>query len=131
MGGGHHIEHVSSYPFAAIRKYNNYIPHEGHQTKGDITIRNDVWIGMQALILSNITIGDGAVISARSVVSKDVPPYAVVAGNPAKVIKYRFKEDVIEKLINIAWWNWDDQKVLDNLHLIVQGDIEKFISHHI
>lgn len=75
-------------------------------SKGSITVGNDVWIGYRATILSGVTLGDGSVVYAGSVVTKDVPPYAVVAGVPAKIIKYRFDEDTISKLEQIEWWNW-------------------------
>ncbi len=80
-------------------------------TKGDVEIGNDVYIGYEAIILSGVKIGDGAVIAARAVVTSDVPPYAIAGGNPAKVIRYRFKEETIEALLRIRWWDWDDDKV--------------------
>lgn len=81
--------------------------------KGQILIGNDVWIGDGVTILGGVRIGDGAVIAAESVITKDVPPYAVVGGNPAKIIKYRFPQEIIEKLLRIAWWNWDSRLFLE------------------
>ena len=84
-------------------------------TRGDVIIGNDVWIGYGATILSGVSIGDGAAIGACSLVVKDVPPYAIVAGNPAQVIRYRFDEETIHKLLKIRWWDWPDQRVRENI----------------
>lgn len=96
--------------------------------KGDIIIGNDVWIGMDARIMSGVTIGDGAVIGTGAIVTKDIPPYAIVGGVPAKVLKYRFSQDVIEKLLKIKWWDWPLYKVYDNVDLLDSDDMEKFID---
>ncbi len=93
--------------------------------KGGITVGNDVWIGYEAVILSGVTIGDGAVIGARAVVTKDVPPYTVVGGVPAKPIRKRFDDATIEKLENLRWWNWDDEKVKRSLPFIQAGRIDE------
>ena len=85
---------------------------------------NDVWIGRGAFIKNGLTLGDGCGIGARSVVTKDVPPYAIVAGNPAKLIRYRFSEDIIEKLLELKWWELDD----DFLRLLPFEDMQKCIS---
>jgi carbonic anhydrase/acetyltransferase-like protein (isoleucine patch superfamily) len=95
-----------------------------------IIIGNDVWIGNNVKILSNIEIGDGAVIGANAVVSKNIPPYAIAVGNPIKVIKYRFPEDVINNMLEIKWWDWDNQKILENCELLFGNDIQKFINIH-
>lgn len=86
-------------------------------SKGPITIGNDVWIGTQSTILTGVTIGHGAIVAANSVVSSDVPPYAIVGGTPAKVLRYRFSEDVITRLLEIEWWNWDLEKIKQNKDL--------------
>lgn len=83
-------------------------------SKGPITIGNDVWIGTGCQIMSGVTIGDGAVIGANTTVTKDIPPYAIVGGVPAKVISYRFSEDIIEKLLELKWWNWSFEKIREN-----------------
>lgn len=80
-------------------------------SKGPIIIGSDVWIGRYAKILNGVTIGDGAIVAAHSIVSKDVPPYALVAGNPAEVKKYRYSPEIIEKLLRIKWWNWEDELI--------------------
>jgi virginiamycin A acetyltransferase len=86
-----------------------------------IVIGNDVWVAAGAVITRGVTIGDGAVIGANSVVTKDVPPYAIVAGSPAKVIKYRFPPEVIDLLLNIKWWNWPLEKIKNNYHLLSEA----------
>ena len=96
--------------------------------KGDIHIGNDVWIGMDVHIMSNVTIGDGAIIAAGAIVTKDVPPYAIVGGVPAKVLKYRFSQDIIDKLLKIKWWNWPIYKVYDNIDLLDSENIEEFVN---
>jgi acetyltransferase-like isoleucine patch superfamily enzyme len=104
----------------------------GHPScKGDIIIENDVWIGSTATIMSAVKISNGAVVGAGSVVTKDVPPYAIVAGNPAKVVKYRFTEEQIEKLLSIAWWDWEEQKIRDNAMIMWSNNIDDFINKFI
>lgn len=92
--------------------------------KGDITVGNDVWIGYEAVILSGVTIGDGAIIGARAVVTKDVPPYTIVGGVPAKLIRRRFSDEVVEQLQLLRWWDWDDERIRRNIAAIQSGDIE-------
>ncbi len=93
--------------------------------KGDTIIGNDVWIGMEAIIMPGVTIGDGAIIGARSVVVKDVEPYAIVGGNPAKEIKKRFSDDTIKTLLELKWWNWEVENIEQNLDPILNVDMEK------
>ncbi len=93
------------------------------ETKGDIVIGNDVWVGAQSLILSGVTIGDGAIIGANTVVSKDVPPYAIAVGSPSKVVSYRFDEDVITKLLEIKWWDWDMSKLNKHKELFLKSNL--------
>ena len=95
---------------------------------GDVVIGNDVWIGYGAVILSGATIGDGSIIGARAVVTRSVPPYAIVAGNPATIIRTRFDEKTIRRLINIQWWDWEDSKIEAYLPLMLQTDIESFLT---
>ncbi|WP_140538245.1 DapH/DapD/GlmU-related protein [Mesorhizobium sp. B1-1-8] len=94
---------------------------------GGVTVGNDVWIGHGAIMLPGVAIGDGAVVGAGAVVTKDVPPYAIVVGSPAKVIRYRFSEDVVAKLLAIQWWQWDDEKVKSEAGTLT-GRIEAFIE---
>lgn len=93
--------------------------------KGDITIGNDVWIGYEAVIMSGVHIGDGAIIASRAVVTKDVPPYTIVGGTPAKEIRLRFDADTIARLQELQWWNWPIEKIRSNLPLIMNGEIDK------
>ena len=93
--------------------------------KGDIIIGNDVWIGYEAVILSGVTIGDGAVIGCRAVVAKDVPPYTIVGGVPAKPIRKRFDEETIKELQKIKWWDWPEEKIAGKIPAIQAGDLEE------
>ena len=92
--------------------------------KGDIIIGNDVWIGYEAVILSGVTIGDGAVIGCRAVVTKDIPPYTIVGGVPAKPIRKRFDEETIKELQKIKWWDWPEEKITEKIQAIQAGDLE-------
>ena len=114
--GSHPIDWISTHPFQSssskpLSAFSEYIDIAGtcdfHSRKRRAQIGNDVWVGQQAMIMKGVTIGDGAIIAARAVVTKDVPPYAVVAGVPAKVIKYRHPEHIIDALLDIKWWNYD------------------------
>lgn len=126
LGGEHRTDWVSTYPFN--RFFGEAKGIGGHpRSKGDVTIGNDVWIGMGATILSGVTIGDGAVIAARSLVTKDVPPYAIAGGNPARVIRSRFPADVVGRLQAIAWWDWPVEKIKQGVPLLMYHDIDAFI----
>ena len=91
--------------------------------RGDIIIGNDVWIGYEAVILSGVNIGDGAIIGTRAVVTKDVPPYTIVGGSPARVLKKRFSDDIIDKLLKMKWWNWPVEKIAKSLKYIQSGNL--------
>ena len=93
--------------------------------KGDIIIDNDVWIGYEAVIMAGVHIGDGAVIAARAVVTKDVPPYTIVGGTPARKIRMRFEEEIIVKLQQIQWWNWPVEKIRQSLPYIMNGMVNR------
>ena len=93
--------------------------------KGDIIIGNDVWIGYEAVILAGVTIGDGAVIGSRAVVTKDVPPYTIVGGVPAKTIRRRFDEDTIRELLRLRWWDWPEEMIKENIPAIQSGCAER------
>jgi virginiamycin A acetyltransferase len=97
---------------------------EAWDHKGDIVIGNDVWIGYEAVVLAGVHVGDGAVVASRSVVTADVPPYAVVGGMPARLIRMRFDEETVELLQRIRWWDWDGAKVRDNLKVLYGADKE-------
>jgi chloramphenicol O-acetyltransferase type B len=127
MGGnqGHNHDFFASYPLEVLREnfdgYKNSSP-IAYERKGDTVVGNDVWIGVEALILPGVKIADGAIIGARSVVTKNVGPYEVCAGNPAKLIRKRFSDDVIELLLKIQWWNWDVEKIRANIDVLVSKD---------
>jgi len=129
LGGEHRIDWITTFPFSVLWDEAKHIT--GHpKTKGDVIIGSDVWLGMECMISSGVTIGHGAVIGARTVVTKDVPPYAVAAGNPAKIVKYRFNEQIINDLLKIEWWNWDREKIVKNIEYLQSDRIEEFISLH-
>jgi len=127
LGSEHRKDWISTYPFPYLWKEASWI--KGHPySKGDVVIGNDVYIGYHVIILSGVAIGDGAAIGAGSVVTKDVPPYAIVAGNPAQIVRYRFSEETIQKLLEIKWWDWPDEKVKENVHLICSDSIDEFVK---
>ena len=129
LGGGHRTDWVTTYPFSANFEFaKGFVGHP--VSKGDVIIGNDVWIGAEALILSGVNVGNGAVIAARAVVSKDVPPYSIVAGNPAKLIKYRFDKETITSLQQIAWWNWPIEKLKVAMPLLLSNNIQLFIRKY-
>ena len=123
----HALGSLSTYPFPIFFEEWGLpvedIP-QAWDNKGDIVIGNDVWIGYEALILAGVTVGDGAVVGTRAVVTKDVPPYTIVGGVPAKPIRKRFSDDVIERLLELKWWDWPVERIAANLEAIQSGDIE-------
>jgi virginiamycin A acetyltransferase len=125
-GANHKLDGFSTYPFQIFGNgWENVTPQAGELPyKGDTVIGNDVWIGYEAVVMPGIQIGDGAIVAAKSVVVGNVPPYTIVGGNPAKPIRQRFEDDVIQSLIEVAWWNWDIAKITRNLKAIVAADIE-------
>lgn len=130
LGGEHNTHWVTTYPFNTIFESKKHIK-DHPVSKGPIIIGNDVWIGTEAIILSGVNIGDGAVVAARSLVSKDVPPYSIVAGNPAKIIRYRFDEVTIENLHRLKWWDWPNEKVIDNAELLMSSKIDLLLKTHL
>jgi len=124
-GANHKISGFTTYPFGIFQSgWEAAIPQMGDLPyKGDTVVGNDVWIGYKSLFMPGIHIGDGAIIAAKSVVTKDVPPYAVVGGNPAKIIKMRFDEEVINVLLQLKWWDWDKEKITKNLEILIKNDL--------
>lgn len=120
----HQMDGFSTYPFDVFGEPWRSSYEAKWPNKGDTVIGNDVWVGHQAMIMPAVSIGDGAIIASGSVVTKDVPPYAIVGGNPAKIIRYRFDEKTIESLLDIKWWNWPIERINENIAIIVGGDIE-------
>jgi len=129
LGGEHRSDWVSTYPFNVLLKSYSYI--KGHpSSKGDVIICNDVWIGSGVLILSGVTIGDGAIIGANSVITKDVEPYSIVGGNPAKLIKYRFDKKTIKKLLEIKWWDKKLEEIAVVIPLLQSQNLSKIIKRY-
>lgn len=132
LGGNHRVDWITTYPFGILKKdFPNASSITGHpSTKGDVVIGNDVWIGQGATIMSGVTIGDGAVIAAYSVITKNVNPYEIVGGNPAKHIRYRFSNEAIQKLLLIRWWDWDVEKINNKVRSLSEANVENFISEN-
>lgn len=126
LDGEHETQNISTYPFGYFK---GFTVKKRYQTKskGKITIGNDVWIGYGVTILSGVNIGDGAVLGACALVNKDVTPYTIVGGIPAKMIKKRFDNQTIEQLLKIKWWNWSDEKIQKNIEILKSNNIDSFI----
>jgi acetyltransferase-like isoleucine patch superfamily enzyme len=125
-GGEHDLRRVTAYPLMDCF-HSSKNEDADSSSKGPVIIGNDVWVGAGAIILSGVKIGDGAIVGAGSVVTHDVPPYCIVAGNPARIVRLRFSEDQIERLLKIAWWNWREDKIKANIKYLY-GDIDTFIE---
>jgi virginiamycin A acetyltransferase len=125
-GANHKLSGFSTYPFSIFKNgWEKVMPSlDDLPYKGDTVVGNDVWIGYDSLIMPGIQVGDGAIVAARSVVVENVPPYSVVGGNPARLIRQRFPQEIVKELLGIAWWNWNVEKVTRNLQWIVSPDIE-------
>lgn len=128
-GYTHNPSFVSTFPFHARMERCGHLE-SNCKSKGDIIIGHDVTIGEGVSIHSGVTIGHGAIIGTKAVVTKDVEPYMVVGGVPAKFIKRRFTFEQVEKLLKIEWWNWDDEKIIANAHLLQSDNIQEFINVH-
>jgi len=128
-GGGHSPDWVSTWPIREV--YGLPEQYEHHPVyRGPVVIGNDVWLGRDTLIFDGITIGDGAVIGARAVVTKDVRPYAIVGGVPAREIRRRFTDEQVEALLEIAWWDWPEEKILREAGALNGADINEFLDRH-
>jgi acetyltransferase-like isoleucine patch superfamily enzyme len=130
LGGYHRPDWVSMYPFPSFPGWDEARGKQDAFGRGDVTIGSDVWLGSQCVIMSGKSVGHGAVVAAQAVVSRDVPPYAIVAGNPARVVKYRFDEATIAELLRIAWWDWPPERIGQNMPLLLSGDIQAFIDRN-
>ena len=123
-GGNHLVEGISTFPFSIFGNgWEGAMEGKAFPNKGNTEIGNDVWIGYRSLIMPGVKIGDGAIIATASVVTKDIPPYSIVGGNPAKILRRRFDEAVIGKLLDIRWWNWDAAKITKNVRTLTSNDI--------
>jgi chloramphenicol O-acetyltransferase type B len=126
LGGEHRTDWITTFPFSALWESAKAI--KGHpRSKGDVAIGNDVWIANEAVIMSGVTVGDGAVIGARAVVTRDVPAYAIVAGNPARIARFRFDQTTIERLLRIKWWDWEPRRIAKSMSAMLSADIESFM----
>lgn len=130
MNGANHLTNsLTTYPFAIFgHGWENAMEGKTYPKKGDINIGNDVWIGYNATIMAGVTIGNGAIIATNATVIKDVEPYSIVGGNPAREIKKRFSKEVISKLLELEWWNWDIEKITKNVQYLTGNEIEKLIE---
>jgi len=129
LGGDHNTRFLTTYPFGKRSKHLNSF--DGNNTttfKGDIKIGNDVWVGMNSTFMSGVTIGDGSIIAANSHIIKNVEPYTIVGGNPAKYIKHRFEKSIIDKLLEIKWWFFEDEKLNNFLSLLCSENYEDFLK---
>lgn len=127
MNGANHLtQAVSTYPFAIFGNgWEHAMEGKSYPQKGDLVIGNDVWIGYNATIMGGVKIGDGAIIASNSTVVKDVAPYSIVGGNPAQEIKKRFSEEKIKKLLALKWWDWEIEKITQNIQNLTGSDFEK------
>ncbi len=127
MNGGNHLIHaVSAYPFAIFGgDWANAMDGKSYPIKGDTIIGNDVWIGHNATVMPGVKIDDGAVVATNATVTKDVEPYSIVGGNPAKIIRKRFPDKQIEILLQLKWWDWDIEKITRSVHILTGYDIER------
>jgi virginiamycin A acetyltransferase len=125
-GGNHRMAGFSTFPFAVFGQgWSGHLPDElSSPYKGDMVIGNDVWLGHDCLLMPGVTVGDGAIVATRAVVVDDVPAYAVVAGNPARVVRMRFDPATIARLLEIRWWDWSPEKITRNIAAISGADIE-------
>lgn len=126
-GANHRMCSVTTYPFNIMGGgWEQFTPAlEDLPLKGDTVIGNDVWIGQNVTVMPGVHIGDGAIIAANSVVAKDVPAYCIAGGNPCKIIKKRFDDELITYLLDLKWWDWDAEKIFKNMAALCSGDLEK------
>lgn len=130
MNGANHLTNaISSYPFAIFgNDWENAMENKSYPHKGDIIIGNDVWIGYNSTIMAGVTIGDGAIIATNSTIIKDVAPYSIVGGNPASEIKKRFSEESISKLLELKWWDWDIERITENIQHLTDNNIDNLVK---
>lgn len=126
MNGANHLtDAISTFPFAIFGNgWENAMEGKTYPSKGDTIIGNDVWIGYNATIMAGVSIGDGAIIASNATVTKDVAPYTIVGGNPAKAIRKRFSEQEIEQLTTMKWWDWDIEKITKHLNVLTGKEVK-------
>lgn len=129
MNGANHLtDALSTYPFAIFGSgWEKAMEGRKYPFKGDLTIGNDVWIGYNSLLMAGITVGDGAIIASNSTVTRDVEPYSIVGGNPAKLIRKRFDDEKIARLLELKWWDWDIEKITANVNGLTGTDINELV----
>lgn len=127
-GGNHLTDTVATYPFAIFGSGWEHAMPVSWPNRGDITVGNDVWIGFEATLLPGVKVGNGAVIAAKSVVAADVPDYAIVAGNPARVVRYRHPEGDIVRLLALRWWDWPIERITAHVRTIALGSVDELIE---
>lgn len=127
---GHRNDWISTFPFYWMPEVSAFAgAQNGYEPAGDTEIGNDVWIGSEAIIMPGVKIGDGAVIGTRALVTRDVEPYAIVGGNPAKVIRKRFDDQTIAMLLEMKWWDWSDEQLKTAMHLLTSGNVGALYRH--
>ena len=126
LGEGHHTEWVSTFPFGAFHWSNRGA--DMVTNRGDVVIGNDVWIGSGATIMSGVTIGDGAIVAANSHVCSHIPPYSMFGGNPARLIKMRFPEEIVQRLLQLKWWDLPDDAINRLVHLLCSPTVDELIN---
>lgn len=126
-GANHRMNSITTYPFNIMGGgWEKFAPSlDDLPLKGDTVIGNDVWIGQNVTVLPGVHVGDGAIIAANSVVAKDVPAYCIAGGNPCKVIRSRFNDELTKYLLNLKWWDWDSEKIFRNMESLCSGNLEK------
>jgi acetyltransferase-like isoleucine patch superfamily enzyme len=128
LGGNHRPDWVSTYPFR-VRFDLPGAYDDGHpRPEADMRIGSDVWLGRDAMVAPGVAVGDGAVVGARAIVTRDVRPYAIVVGAPAREIRRRFDDERVEALLRIRWWTWPEPEIRDRVHLLSSGDVDGFIA---
>ena len=128
MNGMFHMKDaISTFPFAIFSKEceKKYPPDSKYPFKGDTVVGNDVWIGYQVTFMPGVHIGDGAIIGTNSLVTKNIGPYEIWGGNPARLIRKRFSDEIIDTLLRIQWWNWSIEKIVKNVDVLISDNVEK------
>ena len=126
-GANHRMNSVTTYPFNIMgHGWEKFTPELCDlPLKGDTVVGNDVWIGQNVTVMPGVHIGDGAIIAANSVIAKDVPPYCIFGGNPGRLIRQSFDDELTEYLLKLKWWDWDSEKIFRNMDALTSGDLEK------
>jgi len=128
LGGHHHAEWLTTYPLLDMLNDAGDVPSCGF-TRGDILVGNDVWLCSNSVVLSGVSIGDGAIVSAGAIVTRDVAPYSVVAGSPARHVRWRFDESTREALLAIAWWNWPVEEIARMATVLCSNDFNALFEY--